>query len=158
MDFYWVDLKSSRSREDLRAISQMLATLNPIVLVGFISSIWITTGNWSESNSASRRMCVSSRKKCGPIKFLLGTFVQSSLDGEYQIDQESWNVPFPVPRTFVAIALLSGQLGGQQIYSHTLRISSPAAARSTYRERWILASYIFTFCMCLCSLVLVAFG
>ena len=158
MDFYWVELKSSRSRADLMTISQMLATLNQIVLVGFISSIWITTGNWSESNSASTRMWVSSRKKRGPIKFLLGTSVQSSLDGEYQIDQESWNVPFSVPRNFVAIALLSGQLGGQQIHPRTMRISSPPAARSTYRERWILASCIFTFCMCLCSLVLVTFG
>ena len=76
-------------REDLIVISWMLATPNQTVLVGLISSIWITSGNWSESNSASRRMCVSSRKKRGPIKFLLGTSVQSSLDGEYQIDQES---------------------------------------------------------------------
>ena len=157
MDFYWVELRSSQSRADLMTISQMLATLNPIVLVGFISSIWITTGNWSGFNSASRKMRVSSRKKAWLHQFFLGTSVQSSLDGEYQIDQESWNVPFPVPRTFVALALLAEQLGGQQIHSHTLRISSPAAARSTYRERWILASCIFTFCMCLCSLVLVSF-
>ena len=72
MDFYWVELKSSRSRADLMTISQMLATLNPIVLVGFISSIWITTGNWSESNSALRRMRVSSRKKVRTHQVFVG--------------------------------------------------------------------------------------